>query len=856
MFELNVNGKVVYAETDKPLISFLRDDLKLTSVKDGCSEGACGTCSVLVDGKVTKSCIQKVSRFVGKKILTVEGFDPKEMAVYEYCFGEMGAVQCGFCIPGMIIAAKGLIDVNNDPSIDDIKKAIRGNICRCTGYKKIEEAILLAAKFFREGLEIPEPGDELGMNQRYIRPDAAEKVNGTGLYADDLEFPGMLYAKAVRSKYPRAIVNKIDISKALEHPDCERILLAADVPNNKTGHVKKDWDVMIAEGDITRYVGDALALVASRNKYTLEEIVDLVEVDYTELTPITSPQDALKGDAPLIHKDGNILSKSMLIRGDVDAALKNSKYVVTRKYKTPHQEHAFMEPECAVAVPEGDDGLLLYTGSQSVYDEQSEISDMLQIPLDKVNCHAMLVGGGFGGKEDMSVQHHAALMAWVTKKPVKVKFTRQESLAYHTKRHPMDIEITTGCDENGIIQGMRATLIADTGAYASLGKVVLDRACTHAAGPYNYQNIDILGIAVYTNNMVSGAFRGFGVGQSNFAMEQNLNLLAEKVGISAWEIRYRNAIRPGQILPNGQIAEPNTGAVECLEAVKELYENNPRAGIALAWKNSGKGVGVIDTGRCILQIKDGKVHVLTSAACMGQGIAIMCQTVICETTGISPKLVVHEAPDTRTTPDSGTSTASRQTLVTGEATKRAAEMLKADLDAGKTLADLEGKEYFGEYHPMTDGLKSTKEFPVRHVGYGYGVQVVLIDDEGKVEKVVSAYDVGTPVNIQAVEGQIEGGVIMGLGYALSENFVCEDGYCKTKLGTLGLMRSTDVPEQEVILVQPEGVSPLAYGAKGCGELCMIPTGAACAHAYYKLDGVERRVMPLENTYYDKKRRKK
>jgi len=265
----------------------------------------------------------------------------------------------------------------------------------------------------------------------------------------------------------------------------------------------------------------------------------------------------------------------------------------------------------------------------------------------------MLVGGGFGGKEDMSVQHHAALMAWVTKKPVKVKFTRQESLAYHTKRHPMDIEITTGCDENGIIQGMRATLIADTGAYASLGKVVLDRACTHAAGPYNYQNIDILGIAVYTNNMVSGAFRGFGVGQSNFAMEQNLNLLAEKVGISAWEIRHRNAIRPGQILPNGQIAEPDTGAVECLEAVKEIYENNPRAGIALGWKNSGKGVGVIDTGRCILQIKDGKIHVLTSAACMGQGIAIMCQTVICETLGISPKLIVHEAADTRTTPDSG-----------------------------------------------------------------------------------------------------------------------------------------------------------------------------------------------------------
>lgn len=855
MFELNINGNVVYSETDKTLLSFLRDDLKITSAKDGCSEGACGTCTVLVDGKAVKACVQKVSKFVGKKVLTVEGFDPHEKEVYEYCFGAAGAVQCGFCIPGMVICAKALIDVNPDPTIADVKKAIRGNICRCTGYKKIEEAILMAAKFFRENLEIPELGDELHMNQHYNRPDAAEKVNGTGKYVDDLEFPGMLYAKAVRSKYPRAIVNKIDISKALAHPDCVKILLAKDVPNNKTGHMKKDWDVMIAEGDTTRYVGDALALVATSKKETLEEVVALVEVDYTELTPITTPQDALKGDAPLLHEDGNIMSKSTLVRGDVKTALANSKYVVTRKYKTPHQEHGFMEPECAIAVPEGEDGLLLYTGAQSVYDEQREVAEMLNLPEEKVHSHSMLVGGGFGGKEDMSVQHHAALMAWYTKKPVKVKFTRQESLAYHTKRHPMEIEITTGCDENGILQGMKATIIADTGAYASLGGPVLDRACTHAAGPYNYQNVDILGMSVYTNNMVSGAFRGFGAAQSNFAMEQNLNLLAEKVGISPWEIRYRNVIRPGQILPNGQIADESTGAAECLEAVKEIYEANPRAGLALGWKNSGKGVGIIDTGRCKLVIKEGKVHVLTSAACMGQGIAIMCETVLCEATGISPKLIVHEAADTRTTPNAGTSTASRQTVVTGEATKRAAELLKADLDAGKTLADLEGKEYFGEYHPMTDGLTSTKEFPIRHVSYSYGVQVVIPNEEGRVEKVVAAYDVGTPVNLQAVEGQIEGGMVMGLGYALTENFRCEDGYCKTKLGTLGLMRSTDVPELEVILVQAKGQIPLAFGAKGCGELCMIPTGAACAHAYYKLDGKERTVMPIADTYYNKNKKK-
>ena len=851
MYTINVNGKDYTTTEDKKLLSFLRDDLRFTSVKDGCSEGACGTCTVLVDGKKFKACVQKVSKFEGKKIITVEGLTEREKSVYEHCFAEAGAVQCGFCIPGMVIAAKSLLDINNNPSLDEVKKAIRGNICRCTGYKKIEEAILMAAKFFRENLEIPEEPKELHMNQRYKRPDVAEKVNGTGKFVDDLYLPGMIYAKAVRSKYPRAMVNKIDISKALEHQDCVRILLKKDVPDNVIGHMKKDWDVMIGKGEITRYVGDCIALVATNHKETLDEVCSLVEVDYTKLTPITSPQDALRGDAPLIHKAGNIMARASLVRGNADEAIKNSKYVVTKKYKTPHQEHGFMEPECAIAAPEGDDGILLYSGGQSVYDEQREIAMMLKIPKEKVHCHTQLVGGGFGGKEDMSVQHLAALMAWHTKKPVKVKFSRQESLAYHTKRHPMEIEFTTACDENGILTGMKAVIIADTGAYASLGGPVLQRACTHAAGPYNYQNVDILGMSVYTNNMVSGAFRGFGAAQSCFAMENNLNILAEEVGISPWEIRYRNAIRPGQILPNGQIADESVGLVECLEAVKDIYESNPYAGIAVGWKNSGKGVGIIDSGRCKLLIKDGKVHVLTSAACMGQGIAIMCKTMLCEATGLEPQLVIHESADTIKTPDSGTSTASRQTVVTGEAVKRASMKLKEDLDKGLTLNELEGKEYFGEYHPMTDGLTSTKEFPVRHVSYSYGVQVVILNEKGKVEKVVAAYDVGTPVNIQAVEGQIEGGMVMGLGYALTEEFKCEDGYCKTKLGTLGLMRSTETPELEVKLVKGPGEIPLAFGAKGCGELCMIPTGAACSHAYYRLDGKLRTSMPLRETYYKK-----
>lgn len=851
MFEITVNGKKYQVEKDKKLLSFLRDDLHITSAKDGCSEGACGTCTVLVDGKKVKACVQKVSRFEGKEILTVEGLTLREKAVYEHCFAEAGAVQCGFCIPGMVLCAKSLLDENLNPTREDVKKAIRGNICRCTGYKKIEDAILMAADYFREKKEILPEADTLDMNQHFKRIDAAEKVNGTGLFTDDIELEGMIYAKGVRSKYPRARIEKIDISKASEHPNCMKILLKKDVPCNKIGHIKQDWDVIMGEGDITRYVGDVVALVAVDDKEKLEEVCDLVEVEYTELTPILHPADALKGDAPLIHEDGNIMSRADLKRGNADEAIKNSKYVVTRKYKTPWQEHGFMEPECAIAQMEGEDGLLLYTTSQSVYDEQREVSTMLRIPPEKVHVHAMLVGGGFGGKEDMTVQQYAALMCWHTHRPVKCKLTRAESLMYHTKRHPMEMEFTTACDENGYLTAMKGVIIADTGAYASLGGPVLHRACTHAAGPYNYQNLDIMGMSVYTNNVVAGAFRGFGVTQSCFATENNINLLAEMVGISPWEIRYRNAIRPGQRLPNAQIADDSVALAECLEAVKDVYESHPYAGIACGFKNSGTGMGKMDVGRVLLSVEDGKIHIRTSAACMGQGIGQMCLTIICAVTGLDPKLFVHEHADTVRTPNSGTSTASRQTTVTGEAARRVGEKLKAELDAGRTVADLEGREFYGEYSAQTDPLGAVKDNPISHVAYSYGVQVVILNEEGKVEKVVAAYDVGTPVNIQSVEGQIEGGIVMGLGYGLTEEFKCEGGHPTNKLGMLGLMRADAAPELEVILVQGKGKIPEALGARGCGELCMIPTAPACSHAYYRLDGKFRQSIPLKGTYYKK-----
>jgi len=711
------------------------------------------------------------------------------------------------------------------------------------------------------------------LGESLFRVDATEKVLGTGLYTDDMTVSGMVFAKALRSEYPRARLLAIDFSKAQEHHDCIRIITAADVPGNiKCGHITKDWDALIAVGGVTRYVGDAIAIAVTGKQESLDEVLSLIQVEYEELPAMTSPAESLKDGAPKIHEGGNVLSVQVLNRGDADAAIAAAKHVVTNHYSLPFTEHAFMEPECAIAVPSEDDGLTLYTGGQSVYDEQREISGLLGISAERIRVKSMLVGGGFGGKEDMSVQHHAALAAWLTKKPVKIKFSRDESIRVHPKRHAMEIDFTTACDENGIITGVKADIVSDTGAYASLGSSVLQRACTHAGGPYNYSNIDIKGKAVYTNNPPAGAFRGFGVPQSSFAMECNLNLLAEKVGISPFEIRYRNAIRPGQVLPNGQIADESTALTECLLAVKDAYESGPYTGISCGFKNSGLGVGVPDTGRCIISVEDGKVHVRSSAACIGQGMATILTQMVCQTLGIAPDRVVAEQPDTDRTPNSGTTTASRQTLFSGEAAVVAARKLAVDLEAspatqgdGSVVFDrehnrtvplclnhLEGREYYGEYKPDNDPMGSDKPFPVSHVAYGYAAQVVRLDEHGKVTFVTAAYDVGTVVNPIAAKGQIEGGIVMGLGYGLTEDFPLKDGFPAVKYGTLGLIRATEAPEIETIIVKRnDGSNGAAYGAKGVGELAAIPTAPAVQAAYYKLDGKFRTILPMKETYYRK-----
>ena len=852
----SVNG-VSYPLPVGSVMDFLREDLKLTSVKNGCAQGVCGTCTVLVDGRAMRACLLDPDTLEGKELTTCEGLSLREQAVFGYAFAHAGAVQCGFCTPGMVMRAKGLLEVDPNPSRREIKIALRGNLCRCTGYKKIVDAIALAAALLRENLPVPAPVFTGQIGASIHRVDAIAKTLGTAEYTDDILLPDMLCGGSVRAAYARARVLSIDVTAARAVSGAVAVMTAADIPGEQyIGHLVQDWPVLIAVGECTRTLGDALVLIAAENQAALAEAKAAVKIEYEPLEGLFTPEAALAPDAPHIHASGNLLREERLIRGDATAVIAAAAHKVTNTYHVPPTEHAFLEPECAVCVPEDDGSFTLYTADQGIYQTRKETAMAMGIEQESLRVVAKYVGGGFGGKEDMTVQPQAALLAQITGRPVKVRLTRDESILVHPKRHAMTITMTTACDESGNLLAMQADILADTGAYASLGGPVLQRACTHAAGPYHFQTIDITGRAVYTNNPPAGAFRGFGVTQSCFAAECNLNQLAELVGLTPWEIRYKNAIRPGETLPNGQIASADTAMVECLEAAKPILDANPKAGIACAIKNSGLGVGVPDVGRVRLVVADGRVHIRSSAACIGQGLGTILLELVCETANLPPEQVTWDAPDTSLAPNSGNTTASRQTLFTGEACRRAAQMLAAALKE-KPLSALEGEAFYAEYEGKTDPMGAEKENPVSHIAYGYAVHVVELSDDGLVETVHAIHDVGRALHPQNVEGQIEGGVVMSLGYALTEDFPLKEGKPLAKMGTLGLLRADRCPEVVSFLVEKAAAlagesTALAYGAKGVGEICSIPTAPAVQLAYYHRDGAFRTKLPLADTPYGRK----
>ncbi len=859
MAAFTVNGREVQPSRKQKLLRFLRDELQLTSVKDGCSEGACGACTVIIDGEVCKACVPDTDMLAGRSIVTVEGLTEWEQRVYTYAYGKAGAVQCGFCIPGMVLCTKALLDKNLSPSDDEIRYALRNNYCRCTGYVKIMDAVRLSAKILREGV-LPEDGDPAwSLGSRASRLDVEEKVLGYGKYPDDYYLEGMLYGAALRSRYPRARVLSIDTTKAKALPGVEAVLTAEDIPGeNKIGHLKHDQYTLIPVGSLTHYLGDAVAVVAAVDRETAEKAKKLIRVAYEALPFVHTIEEAARPDAPLVFDEekDNVCAHKHISRGDAEAAIRGAKHVISHHFETPWTEHAFLEPECAVSFYDEEGDIFVYSTDQSAHQTKHEVS--LLLGTERVKVQNALVGGGFGGKEDMTVQHLAALLTYATKKPVKMKLSRPESLLVHPKRHPFYMDMTMGCDEDGNILGVKAVVKSDTGAFASLGGPVLERACTHAAGPYHYQNFEIEGTAYYTNNPPAGAFRGFGVTQTCFATETLLNMMADKVGISPWEIRYRNAIRPDEVLPNGQIVDNSTGLIETLEAVKEAYDRARQAGkpvgIGCAMKNAGVGVGIPDTGRVKLIVeKDEKLHIYSGASCIGQGLGTVLVQMVVTNTDLRREDIVYERSNTWISPDSGTTSGSRQTLVTGEACRRACEKFMAARQQGLTLQDMIGEVYYGEYLAKTDPLGANVPNPVSHVAYGYATQVCILDPKtGKVEEIIAAHDVGKAVNPLSCEGQIEGGVVMSMGYALREQYPIDD-HCKPieKYGSLGLFRSHEIPKIRAIVIDKPGLR-VACGAIGIGEITSIPTAPAIADAYFRWDGERRYSLPLGNTPYERR----
>ena len=870
-FILNGLPVSVEVEPGSSLLEILRERFGLRSMKDGCApEGTCGACTVLVDGHPVVSCARDSARCAGSEVVTLEGLPPSVRAAWADAFVATGASQCGFCSPGIIMKAEGLLARDEAPPRAAIARALAGNLCRCTGYVKILDAIERVAAERRgegpaAGLGTPTGGvDGIagGVGARTDRIGARAMALGEQPFVADMSAPGMLHGALRFSDHPRAIVRRIDTTFASAAPGVIAVVTAADVPGERVvGLITRDWPVFVAEGETTRCVGDVLVAVAARTRREARGAAALIDVQYEVLRPVSDPFSSLEPGAPAIHVDGNLLETSIVRRGDAAAALASAAHVVRDRFTTSAVEHAFLEPEACLAVPgEGagpDPGaphgpfLRLYSQGQGAWDDRRQVAALLGLPEATVRVTQVATGGAFGGKEDLSVQGQTALLAHVIGRPVLLALSRPESLRLHPKRHAMTLDYEVGCDAEGRLVAVRARIIGDTGAYASVGAKVLERAAGHACGAYRVPNVDVEARTVYTNNPPAGAFRGFGVPQATFAIDGLLDRLAERVGIDGWEIRWRNALRVGDRFGTGQLLGPGVGLEKTLLAVRDAYRGARFAGIACGAKNVGIGNGMVERGRAILRPEaDGTLTLWHSWTEMGQGVHTVFAQIVAEEVGVDPA-AVRVLVDTERELDTGETTASRATTLGGQAVADAARRLRVALDAHGLDAspqDLAGREFCGEFvvdwtTPIGEGIAD----PVTHLAYGWATQVVILDDEGRLARVVAAHDVGRAMNPTLLEGQVEGGVHMGLGLALSEAFVTDGSVPVTDtLKSLGILPAAAMPPVEVIIVeeaQPEG----PYGAKGAGEAVLVPTPAAVAGALFAFDGIRRTALPMRDS---------
>ncbi|MCP3910830.1 MAG: molybdopterin-dependent oxidoreductase [Actinomycetia bacterium] len=847
MANFQLNGTPVTVSGDHPhLLSALRDELGVISPKDGCSpSGQCGCCTVLIGGKARIACQTDLAKVEDAEVVTLEGFEPTELDRYADTFSAHGALQCGFCTPGIVVRAKALIDrKGSELTRDEASRHLGAHLCRCTGYVKILDAVEALAH--NEVPVVMQPG---GVGSRGIKYEGRELTVGSRGFVADITPDGCRHGALKLSDHARADIVAIDTTAAEAVEGVIGVFTASDIPGERrVGLIHKDWPVMIPVGGRTSYLGDVVAVVVAADRETARKAAVLVEVTYNPLEPMVDPVRVVHSDENAVWElDGNVLSTSTYSRGDTPEALAGSAHRIDETFQTQRIEHAFLEPESTLAVPRGEDELHVYTGGQGIWDDRNDIARVLAVEPHQITTELVSNGGAFGGKEDMSNQAHTALAAWLLRQPVKITLSREESLLMHPKRHPIRMRYEAGCDSDGLLTGLRIRMIGDSGPYASVGMKVLERAAGHATGPYLVDNVDVESVAVRTNNSVCGAFRGFGANQAQFAMEGILDRLAEQVGITGWEIRSRNVVMPGQVWGPGQIMDEGcAGARQCLDAVKTAYDQARAAGkpvgIGLGIKNSGLGNGFDELARAVVRFRnDGLVEVRHCWTEMGQGVHTVALQVAVEELGIEAERIRVIVDSTREL-GAGQTTGSRGTLMVAGSVADASHQAMAD---GCQI----GVDYEGQYRvDWTNSLKDGVENPIIHSTFGYAAQVVVLDPEtGEVEHVVAAHDVGRAVNPTLCEGQIEGAIHMGLGYALSEGFPLDETGrpINSTLRSLDIIRPKDMPTVEVILVEaPQPNSP--YGVKGVGEIGLVPTSGAVAAALREHSGQWQNELPLRN----------
>ena len=846
MTSFRLNGRdVVVSDDHEHLLSALRDELGIISAKDGCApSGQCGACTVLVGDKARVACQTSLERIKNEQVTTLEGFDDKELQRYCDTFAAHGALQCGFCIPGILVRAKALIEKKGEAlTRDESARHLGAHLCRCTGYIKILDAIDDLAT----GV-IPTPQAPKGVGSSGTKYEADVLAAGTRPFIDDMQVDGLLHGALKLTDHARADVLAIKTEAALSMEGVVAVVTAADIPGEiRVGLIHKDWPVMIPEGGRTSYLGDVLAIVIAVDRATAVSATASVEVEYRVHEPMTDPIRVIENDEDAVWGlEGNILSTSSYQRGDVDSALAASAHVVNETFQTQRIEHAFLEPESTLAVP-NDDGLYVYTGGQGIWDDRNDIARVLGVDPSLITTELVSNGGAFGGKEDMSNQAHTALAAWLLDQPVQITLSREQSLLMHPKRHPIRMTYEAGCDVNGKLTALRARMLGDSGPYASVGMKVLERAAGHATGPYVLQAVDVEAVAARTNNSVCGAFRGFGANQAQFAMEGIMDRLAEKVGISGWEIRSRNVVNPGDVWGPGQIMDDGClGARACLDAVKPAYDEAVQAGlpvgVGLGLKNSGLGNGFDEIAKAVVRFEeDGTIEVRHCWTEMGQGVHNVALQVAVEELGVEAEQIKVIVDSTREL-GAGQTTGSRGTLMGAGAVQDACQ--RALLDGCRVGIDYEGTYRINWTNSLNEGLEN----PVIHSTFGYASQLVILNpDDGEVQNVVAAHDVGRAVNPQLCEGQIEGAVHMGLGYSLTEGFPTDRSGrpSNTTLRGLGIIRPKDMPPVEVIIVEsPQPGAP--YGIKGVGEIGLVPTAGAVAAAIRSSGDSWPTELPIRN----------